>query len=97
MTDEVAERLRKILEEYRSHMKSNGHPKELPDRILALVRDFPTEQPMPKDLEGLYAAALHYWNTFDQMPEGDREPDPLDLEMVCDEVIDELYKFYGVR
>ncbi len=97
MTDEVAERLRKILEEYRSRMKSGGHPKELPDRILALVRDFPAEQPMPKDLEALYTAASHYWNTFDQMPEGDREPDPLDLEMVCDEVIDALYSFYELR
>ena len=94
MTEEVAEKLRKILEEYRSRMTSGGHPKELPDRILALARELPAEQPMPKDLERLYAAAVHYWDTFDQMPDGDQEPDPIDLEMVCDEVIDALYDFY---
>ncbi len=97
MTEEVAEKLRKILEEYRSRMKSGGHPKELPDRILALTRELPAEQPMPKDLERLYAAAVHYWDTFDQMPDGDQEPDPIDLEMVCDEVIDALYDFYEMR
>lgn len=97
MTDDVAEKLRNVLEEYRGRMKSGGHPKELPDRILALVRSFPTGQEMPPDLEKLYAAALRYWNTLDRMPEGVGEPDPLDLEMVCDEVIDELYKFYEIR
>ncbi len=94
MTEEVAEKLRKILEEYRSRMKSGGHPKELPDRTLAFARELPAEQPMPKDLERLYAAAVHYWDTFDQMPDGEQEPDPIDLEMVCDEVIDALYDFY---
>lgn len=52
---------------------------------------------MPKDLERLYAAAVHYWDTFEQMPHGDQEPDPIDLEMVCDEVIDALYDFYEMR
>ena len=97
MTDELAERLRALLEEYRSRVTAGGHPKELPDRILALVRDVPAGQPPPKDLEGLHTAALHYWNTFDGLPEGQQDPDPLDLEMVCDEVIDALYEYYGVR
>ena len=52
---------------------------------------------MLKDLERLYAAAVHYWDTFDQMPDGDQEPDPIDLEMVCEEVIDALYDFYEMR
>lgn len=89
MTEDVADKRRKIHEEYRRRMNSGGHPKESPDLILALVRDF------PKDLEPLYRATQHYWNIYDQMPEGD--PDPLDLEMVCDEVIDALYEFYGMR
>ena len=74
-----------------------GHPKELPGRVLALVRHFPAGQPMPKDLKQLCAAALHYWSVFDRLPEGEREPDPLDLEMVCDEFIDALYDYYEVR
>ena len=97
MTEEVAERLKAILEEYHSRMKAGRHPKELPDRILALVRNSPADEPMPKDLEQVYAAALHYWNFLDDLTEGDREPDPLDLEMVCDELIDALYDFYEVR
>lgn len=97
MTEAVADKLRNILEEYRSRMKSGGHPKELPDLILALARDFPDERQMPEDLEPLYAAARHFWTTHEQMPEGEQEPDPLDMEMVCDEVIDALYEFYGMR
>lgn len=97
MTEDVAEGLRRILNEYQGLMKSGGHPKELPDRILALVHDSPGEHAMPKDLEKIYAAASHYWIVFDQSPECGREPDPLDLEMVCDELIDALYKFYELR
>ena len=97
MTEEVAKELRAILEEYRSQVTSGGHPKELPERVLALVHDFPGGQPMPKDLEQLYVAALRYWNVFDHLPEGEREPDPLDLEMVCDELIDAFYGFYELR
>ena len=97
MAKNVANELREILEEYRGRMKTGGHPKELPDRILILARDFPDARQMPDDLEPLYTAARQFWNTYDQMPEGEREPDPLDLEMVCDEVIDALYDFYGLR
>ena len=97
MSGEVAEQLRAILEENRSGMTSGGHPKELPGRVLALVRHFPAGQPMPKDLKQLCAAELHYWSVFDRLPEGEREPDPLDLEMVCDEFIDALYDYYEVR
>jgi hypothetical protein len=97
MTEDVAEKLRNILEEYRGRMKIGDHPKELPDRILALARDFPGDRKMPRDLEPLYAAAQHFWNTYEQLPEGERAPDPLDLEMVCDEVIDALYDFYELR
>ena len=97
MTDDLAEKLRSLLEEYRSRMKAGGHPKELPDRILALVRDVPAASPIPKDLETLHAAALHYWNVFEQLPEGQQDPDPLDLEMICDEIIDALYEYYDLR
>ena len=97
MTEKAAKELRAILEEHRGRMTSGGHPKELPDRVLALVHDFPTGQPMPKDLKQLYAAALRYWSIFDRLPEGQREPDPLDLEMVGDEFIDALYAFYELR
>ena len=93
MAEQTAEKLREILEAYRSRMKSGGHPKELPEQILTLARDFPGERQMPENLEPLYAAAQRYWNAHDQM----NDPDPLDLEMVLDEVIDALYEFYGLR
>ena len=94
MSTEVVERLRTILEENRGRMQSGGHPEDLPDQILALVHQCPTDQPIPDDLKKLYAAASHYWTVFDQ---GDREPDPIDFEMVCDELIDALYEFYELR
>lgn len=94
MSTEVVERLRTILEENRDHMQSGGHPKALPDQILALMRQVPADQPMPDDLKKLYAAASHYWHVFDK---GDREPDPIDYEMVFDEFIDALYEFYELR
>jgi hypothetical protein len=97
MTENVAEELRAILEEYRGRMTSGGHPEELPERILALVHDAPAGQPMPRDLEQLYLAALHYWSIFDDQPGGEQEPDPVDLEMACDEFIDALYHFYELR
>lgn len=94
MSAEVVEQLRKILEENRGRMQSGDHPKDLPDEILALVHRFPPDQPVPDDLKKLHAAASHYWKVFDQ---GDREPDPIDFEMVCDELIDALYEFYELR
>jgi len=94
MSTEVVERLRTILEENRGRMEMGGHPKDLPDQILAVVRQFPTDQPMPDNLKKLYAAASRYWNVFDP---SDREPDPIDFEMVCDELIDALYEFYELR
>jgi hypothetical protein len=94
MSTEVVERLRTILEENRDRMRLGGHPKDLPDQILALVKQFPTDQPVPDDLKELHAAASHYWSVFDQP---DQEPDPIDFEMVCDELIDALYKFYELR
>ncbi len=97
MTGHVAEKLRNLLEDYRGRMKSGGHPKELPDKILALARDFPSERKMPEDLQPLYAAARHYWDTYGETQGSDRPPDPLDVELVCDEVIDALYEFYGLR
>lgn len=94
MPSDCAERLTALLETYRGQMREGGHPPELPDRILALVRDTPPREgaPPPRDLERLIAAAGHYWRLH--VDAGDDEPDPLDLEMINDELIDALYDYY---
>lgn len=94
MGNDRAETLRTLLESYRARMQEGGHPKELPDRILALVRDTPAGGDASSDLRRLIAAAAHYWALYANLASDDEEPDPLDLEMVNDELIDALYDYY---
>jgi len=91
MTSGLAERLQALLEPYRQQMRAGGHPPHLPDRVLALLRDeFAGECEMPEKLQRLIDAAKHYWDLH-----GDGgDPDPLDLEMINDELIDALYDYY---
>lgn len=94
MKNEHTKTLQTLLESYRDRMKQGGHPKELPDRILALVRDTPAGGDAPDNLRRLSAAAAHYWCLYADLAADDGEPDPLDLEMVNDELIDALYDYY---
>lgn len=95
MTETLAARLRAILEEYRGRVTAGGHPEALPERVLTLVRGAPDEGALPEDLAPIHAAARNYWAMLDSLPED--SPDPLDQEMVLDELIDALYHFYGMR
>lgn len=94
MKNERTETLRTLLDSYRTRMRKGGHPKALPDRILALVRDTPAGGDTPADLQRLVAAAEHYWSLYADRASDDEEPDPLDLEMVADELIDAVYDYY---
>ena len=90
MPETRCDALRALLNSYRAQMRDGGHPAALPDRILALVRDTAAGDDTPADLQRLIAAAEHYW----QLHADDNDPDPLDLEMVNDELIDALYDYY---
>ena len=94
MSNERAETLRTLLDSYRARMAEGGHPKELPDRVLALVRDAPASGDAPAELRRLIAAAEHYWSLYADPASDNVEPDPLDLELVSDELIDALYDYY---
>jgi len=91
MASSVTERLQALLEPYRQQMRAGGHPPELPDRVLALLRDdVPADREVPSKLRRLIDAAAHYWDLHAEVD----DPDPLDLEMINDELIDSLYDYY---
>lgn len=94
MTESVFERLRAVLEEYRGQMEAGRHPKELPDRVLDLLRDVPAEAPVPDDLAPLHRAAARYRAFGEELSEGDTDPDPLEIDMVFDEFVGALCAFY---
>ena len=94
MPDNLSERLKTLLESYRPRMRDGGHPPELPDRILALVRDIPPGAAASAELKRLIDAAAQYWRLYDDNGADGGAPDPVDLEMVNDALIDALYDYY---